>query len=97
MAQLVEHPTLDFSSGHDLTIPEIKPWVRLCADSMEPAWDILSVCLSLSEINKLKLYIYGCSQCWEERPMRRSKAEALPFLATVQGAEGSEQNGPPGK
>ena len=40
--------TLDFSSGHDLTVHEFEPCVRLCADSVEPAWDSLSLSLSLS-------------------------------------------------
>ena len=33
---------LIFSSGHDLTIPEFNPQVRLCTDSSEPAQDSLS-------------------------------------------------------
>ena len=37
VAQSVEHPTVDFGSGHDLTVGEIEPHVGLCADSMEPA------------------------------------------------------------
>ena len=41
VAQLVEHPTLNFSSGHDLTVGEFKPHVRLCADRVESAWDPL--------------------------------------------------------
>ena len=47
MAQSVKHLTLDFGSGHDLTVPEIEPCIRLCADSSEPAWDSLSLSLSL--------------------------------------------------
>ena len=42
MAQSGEHPTLDFGSGHDLTVRGIEPHVRLCGDSTEPAWDSLS-------------------------------------------------------
>ena len=34
-------------SGHDLTVRGIKPHVRLCADSAEPAWDSLSLSLAL--------------------------------------------------
>ena len=47
MAQSVKHQTLDFGSGHDLgsghdiTVYGVKPYVRLCAGSMEPAWDSL--------------------------------------------------------
>ena len=50
VAQSVKHPTLDFSSGHYLTICEFKPCVRFCTDSVEPAWDYLSfsLCSSLS-------------------------------------------------
>ena len=46
MAQPIKHPTLDFGSGHDLTVREIEPHVRLCADSAEFAWDSLSPSLS---------------------------------------------------
>ena len=35
MAQSVKHPTLGFSSGHDLTVHEFKSPTRLCADSVE--------------------------------------------------------------
>ena len=41
-AQLVKGPTLDFSSGHDLMVCGIEPHVRLCTDSVEPAWDSVS-------------------------------------------------------
>ena len=47
VAQLIEHQTLVFCLGHDLTVCEIKPCIGLCADSTEPAWDSLSVPLSL--------------------------------------------------
>ena len=40
MAQLGEYLALDFSSGHDLTVPGIK----LCANGAEPAWDLLCLC-----------------------------------------------------
>ena len=66
VAQSVKHPTLDFDSGHDPTVGEFEPHIRLHADSMEPAWDplsppslclcpadALSLSLSLSQ-NKLK-------------------------------------------
>ena len=51
MAQSVERLTHDFGSGHDLTVRGIEPHVGLCADSMEPAWDSLSLSLSI-KINK---------------------------------------------
>ena len=37
----------DFGSGHDLTIREFKPRIRLCADSSEPG-ACLGFCVSLS-------------------------------------------------
>ena len=46
VAQWVECWTL-VMTGHDLTVHGIKPHIRLCADSMEPAWDSLSPSLSL--------------------------------------------------
>ena len=42
MVQLVKRPTLDFGSGHDLTVDETEPRIRLHVDSAEPAWDSLS-------------------------------------------------------
>ena len=43
MAHWVECLILDFGSGHDLTVHEIKAPVRYCADSTESAWDSLSL------------------------------------------------------
>ena len=57
MAQLVEHPTLDFGSGHDLTVHGFKPHVELCADHVEPAWDSLSLPLTASPPLVLSLKI----------------------------------------
>ena len=37
VAQLVKHQTLDFGSGHDLTVHEFKSHVRLCVDNVESA------------------------------------------------------------
>ena len=52
VAWSVKQPTLDFSSGYDLTVHEIKPCIGLCTETVEPTWDTLSVslclCLSLS-------------------------------------------------
>ena len=47
VAQSVKRPTLDFHSGQDLTVHEIKPRIKLCTGSAEPAWDSLSPSLSL--------------------------------------------------
>ena len=49
MARSFQPVTLDFGSGHDLMVREFKPHVRLCAGSAEPAWDSLSLPLSLSK------------------------------------------------
>ena len=46
--------TLDFGSGHDLTVHEFEPCVRFCADSEEPTWDSLSLPLSVSLSLSLK-------------------------------------------
>ena len=63
MAQSVKHLTLDFGSGHDLTVRDIEPHVGLCADLKEPAWDSLSLFLCPSpahtvfvETNKQKKF-----------------------------------------
>ena len=62
MAQLVRYLTLDFSSGHDLTVRGFKPHIQLCADSVEPAWGSLSLPLpcslarSPSQINLKKIF-----------------------------------------
>ena len=42
VAESVERLTLDFRSGHDLTVSEFEPQVGFWADSMEPAGDSLS-------------------------------------------------------
>ena len=42
MAQLVEHPTLDFGSGHDPRVTGLSPTLG-SALNMEPAWDSVSV------------------------------------------------------
>ena len=55
LAQLVRRPTLGCGSGHDLTVHEFKPRIRLCADSAEPAWDSLSLPLSHSALPLLSL------------------------------------------
>ena len=48
VAQSVEWPTLDFGSGHDLTVRGFEPCLGLCTMSTEPASDPLSLSLSLS-------------------------------------------------
>ena len=46
MAQLVNRLTLGVGSDHDLTVCEFEPYIGLCADGVEPAWDSLSPSLS---------------------------------------------------
>ena len=60
VSQLVKHPTLDFSSDHDLTVHGIKPCAGLHADSSEPDWDSLfpSLCLSCVHGHALSLKIH---------------------------------------
>ena len=60
MAQLVEYLTFDLGLGHDLTVHEIEPCVGLCVDSMEPAWDSLSLsfCPSPAHSHSKKLTVY---------------------------------------
>ena len=48
MAQLVECPALDFSSGHDLKVRDFELRIGLYADGAESAWDSLSLASSLS-------------------------------------------------
>ena len=56
-AQVVEHQILGFGSdsGHDLTVPELKPHVELSTDSTEPSWDSVSLPLCLSLAHSLSL------------------------------------------
>ena len=48
MAQSAKRLTLDFGSGHDLTVREIEFLIGLHTDSEEPIWDSLSPSPSLS-------------------------------------------------
>ena len=47
MAQSVEHLSLDFGSGHDLTVHGRETRVGLCTDSADPAWASLSPSISV--------------------------------------------------
>ena len=59
--QSIEHPTLGFGSGHELTVRGIEPHMGLHAVSTGPVWDSLcpslglSVSLSLSLCLSLKI------------------------------------------
>ena len=43
---------LNFGSGYDLVVPEFKPHIGFCTDSVEPAWDSLSDPPQLTCIHK---------------------------------------------
>ena len=62
MAESVKHLTLDFGSRHGLMIRGIEPHVGLCADSVEPAWDSLSLSVSAPPLHAraLSLKINKC-------------------------------------
>ena len=57
VAQWVKHRTLDFSSGHYLTVREFKPCIGLCAERAELAWDSLFLSLPLPHLPLLSLKI----------------------------------------
>ena len=50
VAQSVQHLTLGFGSGHDLSVCGFEPHVGLCANSTEPAWNSVSLSLSVSPL-----------------------------------------------
>ena len=43
MTHSVKRLALDFTSGHDLTLHEFEPCIRLLTGRAEPVWDSLSV------------------------------------------------------
>ena len=53
VAQLIKHPTLDFCSGHDLTVCEIEPCVGLCLHWQHGACLGFSLPLSLPRLPSL--------------------------------------------
>ena len=60
MAQLVKSPTLDFCSGHDLTVPGWRP-TSGSELGFEPAWDSLSPSLSSLSAPPPLACMYACS------------------------------------
>ena len=60
VAQSVKGLTLDFGSGHHLTVGGFQLRIGLCADSVEPAWDslsalpLLALSLALSQNKSMK-------------------------------------------
>ena len=57
MAQLVERLALGFSSGHGLMVCAFEPRIRLCADSVQPAWDSLPVPRAFSLSLKINIFL----------------------------------------
>ena len=53
VAQSVRHLTLGLGSGHDLMVCGLECHIELCADSVEPAWDLRALNLSFSQWIKL--------------------------------------------
>ena len=61
VAQSVKHLPL-FGSGHDLTILRFEPQIGLCADSVDPPWDLsLSLSLFFSLSFSLSLPLPTCA------------------------------------
>ena len=60
MAQSVKGLTLDFGSGHDLTVCGIEPCIRFCAESAEPASDSLSPSLSEPPLHGVCVCVCVC-------------------------------------
>ena len=57
MAQSIKRPTLGFSSGHELMVCGFKPHVGLHTDSAQPAWDALSIPLSVLLLLVLSVFL----------------------------------------
>ena len=55
LSQLGIQILISAQSGHDLPVHGIKPCIRHCTDSAEPAWDSLSVPLLLTLSLSLKI------------------------------------------
>ena len=71
VARSIKWATLGFGSGHDLRVLEFRPCVGLSADSMEPAWDSLSLFLCCSPSLPLKIN----KKRKEEKKRREEKNE----------------------
>ena len=52
----VERPTLDLGSGRDLAVCGIEPYVGLCTDITEPAWDSLSLFPLLLSLSRARAF-----------------------------------------
>ena len=65
MVQLVEHPTLDFISGHDFTVHEIKPHAGL-----------LLVCTPSQSKHFLKIREVNNQKCASHHPSKKTPAQS---------------------
>ena len=74
MADWIEHMTLGFSSGHDLTVCKFEPHIRLRTVSSDPAWDSLSLSLSLSQSAPLPRALSQNKQ----KKLKEKKKEGVP-------------------
>ena len=58
VAQLVNHLTLNFGSGHDHMVHEMEAGVLLGTHGMEPAWGSLSPSRPIPSISKLNKHTF---------------------------------------
>ena len=75
MAQSVKRPTLGFGSGHDLTVREFDLRVGLCADSLEPAWDSLSLSLSAPPLLALSVSLSHTINFKKKKTIHEGRAD----------------------
>ena len=102
MAQSVECGTLDFGSGHDLTVHEFKPHVGLCAGGTEPAWDplwpspllVLSLPLSLPHNKQTKKNVAGIAVLARAQPGLSFPCRQKPSSGLYSGTPRSEPGRP---
>ena len=80
VVQSVKWPTLDLGLGHELTVHEVKPQVRVCTDSAEPAWDSLSPSLPLLHSCSLSLKIQTDRQTDRQTIITERPSSRLPCI-----------------
>ena len=73
VTKLVKHLTLDHD--HDLMVPEFKPLIGLCTDSVEPALDYLSPPLCPFPTHSLSLKINAPSPLTQNKQIKALKKE----------------------
>ena len=79
VVQSVRCPTLGFGSGHDLTVYEFEPHVRLYAIRVEPAWDSLSPSLFAPPLCTLSLSVSKTNTLWGTCVAQSVKRPTLDF------------------